>query len=608
MGITTSDNLASAREPAGTAPYEEGTILVGYYPDVPDGRKGEIERDENATRHKVVGAKTHVLKVAKGQEASKLASLKQRPEVRYAEPNYIVKTTDKPSDAYYPLLWAMNNTGQVVNGVAGTAGADVKAEAAWAVTKGSKSIVVGIVDTGIDYTHTDLAGNIWDNPGGIGGCGAGTHGWNAITNVCDPMDNNNHGTHVAGTIGAVANNGGVAGVNWDTSLMGLKFLSANGSGTISDAIEAIHFAVSAKQAGVNIRVLNNSWGGGGYTQALLDEINAAGAAGILFVAAAGNSGINVDASPFYPCAYQAANLVCVAATDQNDARASFSNYGATKVHLGAPGTNILSTVRGGYAYYNGTSMATPHVTGAAALVLSKSDMNMSVSDLKSRILTGVDALPALAGKTVTGGRLNLCKAVPGCGATGPTVPAAPTLSATAGNAKVSLSWTTPADGGSAIKGYKVYRGSTSTSKSLLKTLSVVNNYEDNSVSNGSTYYYQVTAFNEIGEGARSNEVSAKPVAPAVPSAPSNLKASNRTSGQINLSWRAPSSIGSSPITGYRIYRGTTAGGETSLVTIGNTLSYRDMGVTRGTRYYYKVTAINAAGESGFSNEVNAVVR
>jgi serine protease len=405
-GFVPPASQASSINLAAAASFEEGTVLVGYHPGVTENRKLEIERDESSPRHRVVGPKTHVLKVGAGMVDAKIASLKRHPEVRYAEPNYLVQAVDTPNDPSYMQLWAMKNTGQSVNGTAGTVGADIKAETAWAITKGSSSVVVGIVDTGVDYTHPDLAANIWSNSG-VAGCGVGTHGYNVTTHTCDPMDDNNHGTHVSGTIGATGNNAtGIAGVNWNTRIMGLKFLSASGSGFLSDAIEAIDFAIKAKQAGVNIRVLNNSWGGSGFSQALLDEINLAGSNDILFVAAAGNSGANNETTPFYPCAFDAANLVCVAATDQNDGKASFSNYGATSVDLGAPGTNIYSTVRGnGYAYYNGTSMATPHVTGAAALILSVS--NLSVSNLKSQLLGGVDLLPALAGKTVTGGRLNL---------------------------------------------------------------------------------------------------------------------------------------------------------------------------------------------------------
>jgi subtilisin family serine protease len=230
------------------------------------------------------------------------------------------------------------------------------------------------------------------------------------------MDDNNHGTHVSGTIGAVGNNGtGVVGVNWNTRIMGLKFLDKNGSGYISNAIDAIDWAVRARQSGVNLRVLNNSWGGGGYSQALKDVIDKAGANDILFVAAAGNNSSNNDASPSYPASYGTANEISVAATTSSDGLASFSNWGATSVDLGAPGVSILSTVRGnGYAFYNGTSMATPHVTGAAALILAA--CSQTVNGLKSTILNNVDPLGTLAGRVKTGGRLNVYNAIRTCSA------------------------------------------------------------------------------------------------------------------------------------------------------------------------------------------------
>ncbi|MFC5489944.1 S8 family serine peptidase [Dokdonella soli] len=380
-----------------------------------------------------------------------LSALRGDPNVIYAEPNYIVHANTVPNDPRFSELWGMRNIGQTILGVPGTVGADIKAEPAWTVTTGTRSIVVGIVDTGIDYAHIDLSGNVWNNPGGIGGCGVGTHGFNAITKTCDPNDDHYHGTHCAGTIGALGNNNtGVVGVNWATSIMGLKFLDASGSGTTADAISAIDFAVNAKIAGVNVRVLSNSWGGGGFSQALLDEINKANANDILFVAAAGNAATNNDVTPHYPSSYNAPNVVSIAATDNNDGLASFSNYGATSVHLGAPGVDILSTQPGNlYQYLSGTSMATPHVAGAAALILSKS--TLTTAQLKSTLLSSVDSIPSLAGKTSTGGRLNVCKGIPGCG--GPPPPPTPDFTLSISPPSVTL----PAAGGTATYAVAIAR-------------------------------------------------------------------------------------------------------------------------------------------------------
>src|SRR5215212_1413102 len=342
------------------------------------------------------------------------AALQHNPHVTYVEPNYILHLAGTPNDSSFAQLWGLKNTGQNVSGQLGFPGSDINAEAAWNVTTGSNSIVVGVVDTGVDYNHPDLSANIWSNPGGKGNalCAAGTHGYNAITKTCNPMDDNNHGTHVAGTIGAVGNNAtGVAGINWTTSIMALKFLGAGGSGSLADAITAIDFAIQAKIDGVNVRVLSNSWGGGGFSKALLDEINKANENDILFVAAAGNNGSDSDVYPLYPGAYSTLNMICVAATDNRDALAGFSNYGLTTVHLGAPGVTVLSCYPGsGYTSLSGTSMATPHVAGAAALVLAKTPA-LTTAQVKTTILANVDPIASLAGKTITGGRLNVAKAL-----------------------------------------------------------------------------------------------------------------------------------------------------------------------------------------------------
>jgi len=360
--------------------------------------------------------------------AAKLVEqLSAEPGVLYAEPNYIVHvvdapTTTPPNDPSFAAEWGLQNTGQT----GGLPHADIDAVAAWTISTGSHNVVVGVVDTGIDYTHPDLQPNIWSAPaaytltfapGNILSCPAGSHGYDAILNTCDPMDQNNHGTHVAGTIGASGDNGqGVVGVNWTVQMIGFRFLDATGTGTVANAIRAIDAAIQVKEAfpaQANIQVLSNSWGGPGYSQALLDEVNASGDAGMLFVASAGNNGEDLGAAPTYPAAFTAPNKIVVAATDDNDALAYFSNYGATIVDLGAPGVNIFSTVIGGkYEMLSGTSMATPHVSGAAALVLSV--CSLSTPALRQAIVSTADPIPSLAFKTITGSRLNAYRAVHSC--------------------------------------------------------------------------------------------------------------------------------------------------------------------------------------------------
>ena len=379
--------------------------------------RSQAEFAEDVDQSKKLNAEGIVRMHSRSKSAeTMIADLQRRSDVVYAEPDYVVHAVGAPNDPAYGQLWAMKNTGQAILGYSGKTGADIGAEAAWNVTTGTKDVVVGVVDTGTDYTHPDLAANIWNNPNGVAGCAAGTHGYNAIAASCDPMDDQYHGTHVSGTIGAVGNNSvGVVGVNWTTSIMPLKFLDSTGGGVDSDAVIVIEFAIQAKIAGTNVRVLSNSWGGSGFSQALLDEINKANSYDILFVAAAGNSSSDDDVTPTYPANYNSPNIIAVAATDNSDQLASFSDYGATTVHLGAPGVAIYSTQPGNnYQYMSGTSMATPHVAGAAALILSRS--TLTTAQLKQTILSNVDPDPNLSGKTITGGRLNVCKAIPGCGA------------------------------------------------------------------------------------------------------------------------------------------------------------------------------------------------
>lgn len=346
-----------------------------------------------------------------------VARLRQRSDVIYAGPNYIIRAAVTPNEPMWGQLWGMQK---------------IAAPSAWDVSTGSQGIMVGVIDSGIDYTHPDLASNVWSAPTAftvnVGGvqvtCPAGSHGFNAITGSCDPMDDSydSHGTHVSGTIGAIGNNGeGVVGVNWTTRIIGVKFLDAYGYGTTENAIKAIDFLLAVQStfgAAVNIRVLSNSWGSLGEDLTLQDHIAIAADNGMLFVAAAGNyppfANRNNDQVPVFPASYAVPNVIAVAATDSGDGLASFSHYGLTSVHLGAPGVNILSTLRlSGYGQMDGTSMAAPHVSGAAALILSACP-SLSTAELKSVILNSVDPVPALLGLTITGGRLNVDQAIQLC--------------------------------------------------------------------------------------------------------------------------------------------------------------------------------------------------
>ncbi|MBA3631505.1 MAG: S8 family serine peptidase [Acidobacteria bacterium] len=354
--------------------------------------------------------------------------------VVYAEPNIEIKLDDPiiisskdlllrendanpilPNDPMFKDQWALNNAGQG----GGKEKADLSALKAWLKTQGSNDVVVAVLDSGVDYTHPDLVANMWLRPDNVPqykddelGTINDEHGFNAADNQSDPMDDNGHGTHCAGIIGAEGDNDeGIAGINWHVEIMPLKFMGRGGFGTTKNAIEAINYAIDRKRNGVNVSVINASWGSTVYSKALEDAIRAAGEAGILFVAASGNNSTDNDRSPHYPSNYDLPNVISVAALDRSDQLASFSNFGIKTVHIAAPGKDILSTWLGdSYREASGTSMATPYVAGTAALVLA-SEPKLSVEKLRERILQSVDKIDSLNGKVESGGRLNAAKAL-----------------------------------------------------------------------------------------------------------------------------------------------------------------------------------------------------
>ena len=416
---------AVARPSPARAPYRKGFVLLAFT----RGATNKVRAADAAAvgAHVVrsfIGG-TQLVSVHRGDELSAIKTLRSRGHVRFAEPDYLNHADGVPNDPSFGLQWGHRNTGQTVSDDTGTAGADERSVPAWDVTTGSRSIVIAEVDSGVDYNHPDLAANIWSNPGGVGGCLAGTHGYNVLApSTCDPMDDDTayggHGTHVAGILGAVGNNAiGVAGVNWATTILPVKWLDSAGDGSTSDLISALDWLLQAQAAGVNIRVVNDSatWKGTEPSQALSDEIDLLGQHNILFVTAAGNTGDNNDDLSVrrYPCGYDRPTEICVTASNSNDALPSWANYGQTTVDLAAPGDEIYSTLRNGtYGYISGGSMASPQVAGAAALILSTGDL--STAALKAQILDNIDPVPALAGLVRTGGRLDICKAIPACAA------------------------------------------------------------------------------------------------------------------------------------------------------------------------------------------------
>jgi subtilase family serine protease len=354
----------------------------------------------------------HLVKLPKNMTVKEAALLyRENPDVSYAEPNTIIRLETTPNDPSFPSLWGLQNTGQN----SGTPDADIDATQAWDITRGSSSVVVAVVDTGIDYNHPDLAANIWSNTAdcnnnGIDDDGNGyiddCHGIDLANGDSNPMDDHSHGTHVAGIIGASGNNSaGVVGVNWNVSLMACKFISSGGSGTLAAAIGCLEYVQTMKDRGVNIVATNNSWASNQFSQALLDAIEAHRQRGILFVAAAGNDAFNNDTASVYPANYFLPNIISVAATTRTDSLAYFSNFGRRSVHVGAPGHEILSTTPSNtYSTYSGTSMATPHVTGLTAL-LKAQDPSRDWKAIRNLILSGGDTISALSG-TITQRRIN----------------------------------------------------------------------------------------------------------------------------------------------------------------------------------------------------------
>jgi subtilisin family serine protease len=453
-----------------------------------------------------------------------VSGLRGAPGVRYAEPNFILRAADvSPDDPLWSSQWGPQK---------------VDAPAAWTATTGSADVVVGVIDSGVDYTHQDLASQMWTNPSetpgdGIDNDGDGyvddVHGVDCRNNDGDPMDDFGHGTEVAGIIGAAGNNGtGISGMSWHVSIMALKFLGPTGSGTVADAVKCIDYATAH-----GVPITNNSWGGTIYSQALFDAVDRARAAGQLFVAAAGNLGANIDDTPFYPAAFSLDNVISVASTDATDVLATDSDYGPVSVDIGAPGQEIVTTWPGNtYFTDSGTSMAAPHVAGAAALVLSVRPQD-PYPQLISTLYSTVDVLDSLTGKVSTGGRLNAGSAIAS------VVPPSPPvgLAAIPGIGQVALDWSDDLE--TDLASYRVYRtldppGGLDRTWAEVGT-TTTSDFTDTGLSNGTTYYYRVTAVDVFGnESAPSDEVAATTILVAS-FAPSQVKISKGTAAGDPLS-------------------------------------------------------------------------
>ncbi len=457
--------VAAPLAPESGAPADD-RLLVGVAPGTTDAAAASIAAAGGTTLLDRVGD-TLIVEPAPGAglRATASSTLAAIPGVQAVEPNAVLHGSAAPNDTFYADQYALHNDQP----------GGIHAEQAWNDTPGSREVVVGVLDSGASLGHPDLAANLWTNRTGINGCGYGTHGYDFVGHSCNPSDDDGHGTHVSGIVGATGNNGtGVSGVAQRVSLMELRMLhhTANGAdGSIADAVTAIDWALAAKSAGVNLRVLQASWGTDVFSTALSSAVARASSAGVLFVTAAGNDGMDLDSpgADMYPCEDPSPNVICVAATNQLDNLATFSigssNSGASAVDIAAPGYHITSTVPKNlvagcfdpeYCQFDGTSMAAPMVSGAAVDVLA-AEPALSVAALKTRLLASVDTPPALSGVVATG-RLNVCKAIPNCDGRPAVPPTVPTnVRAQVGDGTVALEWAAPDSNGNSflISGYDV---------------------------------------------------------------------------------------------------------------------------------------------------------
>lgn len=349
----------------------------------------------------------------------------KNPNVLYVEPDFTIRinpitslVAKKKDENQFAQQWGLNNVGQKVGKQVGVVDADINGPEAWELTKGDKEVVLGVIDTGIFYTHPDLVDNMWNNPGEIAGNnkdddGDGyvddIHGINAMDKTGDPLDDNGHGTHCSGIMGGSNVSGkGVFGVNQKVTIIGCKFLDSEGGGRMSDALVCMDYFSKLKtrtKNPVNIVAINASWGGGGSSKTMQEAIKVLGDNGILLVAAAGNDGDDNDQVASFPANYKLPNIISVAATNNKDELASFSNYGSKSVHIGAPGMDIMSTyLNNEYKIFSGTSMATPYVTGLIGLLKAK-DPSLDAKQLKNLIIAGGTSLESLSSKVLSGRRI-----------------------------------------------------------------------------------------------------------------------------------------------------------------------------------------------------------
>jgi subtilisin family serine protease len=444
--------LAAGRPPSETAPPAADGILVRFKPGVAEDRRSAVLAGAEVMK---VARRRNLYAVRSSNDGALLRRLAADPAVAAVQPNHVYRISETiPDDPRFSELWGLRNTGQS----GGTPGADIAAAQAWDLTTGSSDVVVAVLDTGVRFSHQDLAANRWINPGETPGDGLDNdengyaddvNGWDFVDNENDPFDGDGHGTHMAGTIGARGNNGkGVTGVCWDVRILALRFIGSNGGNDL-DAIQALDYATDLKlNRGINIVAINCSWTSNAYSQALYDALKDAQDAGILIVCAAGNGGWKSDDAPVYPAAYDLPGVISVGASDRNDRMADLSCFGESSVDLFAPGVEIRSTyvpLDNVYSTRTGTSMAAAHVSGAIGLLAALRPGETSARR-RARLLFNVDHRESLSRRAATCGRLNVFRALQD----DETVPPDPVTTLAASDpsySAVTLSWTATGDDG-----------------------------------------------------------------------------------------------------------------------------------------------------------------